>query len=383
MLKWLPFLWSSLCRRKLRTVLTMLSVLASFVLVGLLGTFRDAVATYGNDYSNALVVQSRDVRLPHSHVSRLLSVPGVRFACGVLMAPVRLPSQKRGFVQGVSDPGLFEVHPGIVPGEDAVRAWRQNRMSVLVSDDVAKANEWRMGDHIMLAGVPRAAPFQRSDGRNALEIVVAGIFSANDALAIRGIFAHYEYVRDLIGPERAGLEFIAVRLAPGQDVDTLRSRIDAEFRSSAAPTKSYSYRALLRAYYGTYREFARLSLVVIAISCGTLLLIAGSVMAQAQRERQREVATFEALGLSKAKAAGLLGLEAVVLIVPPATLGFGVAAVLARRIDTGVSLASSGALPLQVLLSSLALAVLLVLAVSILPIMRSVRAPIAPRLARR
>ena len=57
MFKWLPLLWTNLWRRKTRTVLTMLSVVASFTLFGLLDSFRHAVETYGDDYANALVVQ--------------------------------------------------------------------------------------------------------------------------------------------------------------------------------------------------------------------------------------------------------------------------------------------------------------------------------------
>lgn len=284
MLKWWPLLWSNLWRRPTRTLLTALSVLATFVLFGLLDSFRDAVATYGDDYANALVVQSRDTRLPYSHVTRLLSMPGVIAACGVLITPARLPSEKRSLIQGVQDPALFAVHPGIRLSPEALSAWRRDRTAVLIGADVAATNGWRAGDRLILPGLPRGPKFQRPDGRNVLEVVVAGSFTAENPLAAQGILAHYEYLRDLVGPERAGMEYIGVRLAPGEKVDSLRTRIDAEFQSSPAPVKTYSARALLRAYYGTYRELARLAGVVIIVSAVTLLLIAGSVLVHSQLE---------------------------------------------------------------------------------------------------
>jgi ABC-type lipoprotein release transport system permease subunit len=209
--------------------------------------------------------------------------------------------------------------------------------------------------------------------------VIAGVFSAENTVAAQGIFAHYEYVRELIGAERAGMEYIAVRLAPGQDVDVQRSRIDAEFTNSPAPGKTYSARALLRAYHGTYRELARLSVVVLAISSLTLLLIAGSVLAQAQRERARETALLEAIGWSKARVATFLGFECALLLLPPAVVGLGVARALARKIDSGISLVEGNT---HATISALLLALFFVLAVSVLPVARSFAAQIAPRLAR-
>jgi putative ABC transport system permease protein len=372
-LKWMPLLWSNVWRRKTRTTLTMISVLATFIIFGLLDSFRNAVAIYGDDYANSLVVQSRNVRLPHSHVERLLAMSGVTTACGVLMAPARLPSEKRTFIQAVDDPGIFEAHPGLKVSATAIDTWHQDRTAVLISADVARENGWRVGDRLMLPGLPRGPAYQRPDGRNALEIVVAGVFSAQNTVAAQGIFAHFEYVRDLVGADRARLEYIAVRLAPGQDVDVMRSRIDAEFANSPAPVKAYSSRALLRAYHGTYRELADLSVTVLVISFATLLLIAGSVLMQAQRERARESAVLEAIGWSKARLAALLALESTVLILPPAVMGLVVAGFAAPKIDAGIS-------P-RILFEALLLAAIFVLSVSVVPIMRSSTAQIAPRLA--
>jgi ABC-type lipoprotein release transport system permease subunit len=360
----------------------MLSVLVTFVIFGLLDSFRNAVATYGNDYANALVVQSRNVRLPYSHVDRLLSMPGIAAASGVLMAPARLPSGKRALVQAVDDQAFFEVHPGITVSPQAVAAWRRDRTAVLISADVVEDRGWHAGDRFMLPGLPRGAVYRRPDGRNVLEIVVAGVFTARNAVATQGIIAHYEYVRDLVGAERAGMEYIAVRLAPGRDVDVVRAQIDAEFKNSPAPVKTYSYRALLRAYYGTYRELARLAVVVIAVSSLTLLLISGSVLVQAQRERAKETAVLEALGWSKASVAALLGCESALLLLPPAVLGVVVAGVLARKFGFGISLAPAGWVSAQTTMEALLLAALFVIATSVVPVARTVAAQIAPRLVR-
>jgi hypothetical protein len=80
--------------------------------------------------------------------------------------------------------------------------------------------------------------------------------------------------------------------------------------------------------------------------------------------------------------AAFLSMESALLLGPPAALGLAVASVLARRIDSGVALLSQGWLPARVTLEATLLAMLLLLAVSIVPVVRSISAEIAPRLMR-
>src|SRR5690348_11151483 len=111
MLKWFPIVWGNLARRTLRTILTLVAVVISFMLFGLLESFRYSVTTYADDYSNALIVQSRNVPLPFTHVARVREIQGVQSACGYLIKFVQLPTQKRVMLQAVSGDDLFAVHP--------------------------------------------------------------------------------------------------------------------------------------------------------------------------------------------------------------------------------------------------------------------------------
>jgi putative ABC transport system permease protein len=380
MFKWLPFLWGNLTRRRLRTVLTMTSVVGTFMLFGLLESFRYAVTTYADDYSNSLLVQSRNVPLPYAHMIRLQSLDGVTSACGVLLAEIQLPSQKHLWIQGVPDSELFNAHPGIKLDKAARERWHRERTSALVDGELASQNGWNVGDRITLPGVDSGAVFQRSDGRNALELVIAGIYSTKNRLAATGIFTHYEYVRDVVSPDWSGLQYIAVRIARDTDVDGMRNRIDKEFQNSAAETKTYSFRALLRAYYGTYRNLATLALIVLSVSAVTLLLIAGSVLAQSHRERIREVALMQALGISRWRLLGLLALETFAMTAPAAITGLLLAGFVAQRIDTGIAVTSNGLLPAHTLATGLAFVTVLIGAIVFIPALRMMRAPIAENL---
>ena len=382
MLKWMPLVWANLTRRRLRTALTLVSIFASFMLFGLLESFRHTVISFGDDYSNALVVQSRGARLPYSHVSRLLGMQAIESACGYAVVFVELAAGKRLLVQAVPDRDVFVVHPGISLDPEARERWHRDRLSALIDMQLAAENGWKAGDRVMLPAPKRGVHFQRADGINALEVVIAGVYSASNALAAGRIFVRYDYLRDVVGSDRSGLEYIVARFSPTQDVDAMRARIDAEFQNSEAPVKTYSYRALLRAYNATFRDAARLALVVLGLSFITMLLIAGSVLVQAQRERSREIAVLQALGVSRLRIAGLLWWEVAAMVMPAAFLGLAASRMLMPHLPADVRELASNGLPLHTLGVSVVLVVVLSVAISVVPWRRMWRIPVAASLAR-
>ncbi|HEV7608532.1 MAG TPA: ABC transporter permease [Steroidobacteraceae bacterium] len=357
--------------------MTIILVVATFTLFGLLESFRHAVTTYADDFSNALVVQSRNVPLPYAHVQRVQAIEGIKSACGVMLVFGQVAAQRPAMVQAVSTAELFAVYPGIKLDDAARQRWHRERTAALVDQKVAAANGWKVGDRVMLAGSADGVVFQRPDGRNSLEMVIAGIYSTANNLAAKGIFARYDYVRDVVGSDRAGLEYITVRIRDDQDVDAMRSIIDAKFQNSAAPTKTYSFRALLRAYYGTFRDLSALSSIVLSITFVTLLLVAGSVLALAQQERIREVAVLEVLGFARLRLLGLLAMEVLALTGPAAFAGLILAGLLGNQIDVGVAVASNGVLPQHTFAAALSLLVVLAVAVFIVPAVRMIRTPLA------
>jgi putative ABC transport system permease protein len=383
MFKWFPVVWGNLARRKLRTILTLVCVAISFMLFGLLESFRYSVTTYADDYSNALIVQSRNIRLPFTHVARVREIQGVQSACGYLITFVQLPPQKRLMVQAVSGDDLFVVHPAIRLDAAARDRWHSDRRAALIDEPLARENGWKAGDRIMLPGTKRVR-FQRSDGVNALEVVIAGIYSTTTttALAAHGIFTRFDYVSDVLGADRARLEYIGARFDSNIDVDVMRARIDAAFETSAAPTKTYSARALLRAYYGTFREIARFAVIALVVSFATLLLIAGSVLLQAQRERLHELAVLQALGTSRESLLALLFAEAALMIVPAAMAGLLAAAAIAMQVPSNVEVPFGGTIPPHTLWLSALLALALIASIAFVPCARMRRMSLALNLAR-
>jgi ABC-type antimicrobial peptide transport system permease subunit len=91
---------------------------------------------------------------------------------------------------------------------------------------------------------------------------------------------------------------------------------------------------------------------------------------------------LEALGVPRTRLAGLFAAEALALIAPPALAGLLVAGWLARKIDTGVTPASSAMLPLHSAMIGLLFVLALVVAITFIPCVRTMRTSVAANLSR-
>src|SRR5882757_9444463 len=82
-MKYLPLIWAALFRRKARTILTLLSVFAAFVLFGLLDTVRSSFANAGQTTaaSKRVVITPKtgmgSKSLPYSLLAKIQEVHGV------------------------------------------------------------------------------------------------------------------------------------------------------------------------------------------------------------------------------------------------------------------------------------------------------------------
>src|SRR5882672_8686372 len=82
-MKFLYLIWAALFRRKVRTIITLLSILVAFLLFGLLDSVRSAFANAGQDVEgiDRLVTTSKispfAVPLPKSLLTNIQSIPGV------------------------------------------------------------------------------------------------------------------------------------------------------------------------------------------------------------------------------------------------------------------------------------------------------------------
>jgi putative ABC transport system permease protein len=387
-MKYLQLVWAALLRRKTRTLLTLLSVLAAFLLFGLLDSVRSAFANAGSAIAGVdrLITVSRlsfTVSLPKSLLARIQALPGVERVTyanwfgGVYQDPKNFfPSQ------AVAD-NYFDLYPEwrLAPAERA--AFKATRTGALVGASLAGKFGWKVGDRIPL----QATIFPQKDGNNTWTFDLVGIYHIDDEklrAQENALFFNWEYFDEARQFGTGSVGWYVTRVADRSAADRLAAAIDALSTESDHETKTQTEQAFNAAFVS---QFADIGLIVGAIMAAvffTLVLLTGNTMAQAVRERIPELAVLKTIGFANHTVLLLVLAEAIVLILAGGALGMALAGVVVEAvrsaIGAGVPMAPVG---VSAWLRATALMLAIGLAVGALPARRGMRLKIVDALAGR
>ncbi len=141
-MKFLPFVWRVAMRRRLRTLLTALSIAIAFLLFGLLAAVR-AGLSFGVEIAGAdtlMMFQKVSLArpLPLAYYQQIASTPGVAAVTHATWFGGVYQDSKNWFPQMAVDGRSFlELHPDYRVAPDARRAWLADRSGCIVGRDVA------------------------------------------------------------------------------------------------------------------------------------------------------------------------------------------------------------------------------------------------------
>ncbi|MBS0457885.1 MAG: FtsX-like permease family protein [Proteobacteria bacterium] len=385
-MKYFHLIWAALFRSRTRTLLTLLSVVAAFLLFGLLDSVRVAFnAGSGVEGVNRMVVSSRlsiTQMLPVSLDAQIRNVPGVdkqTFAAwfgGIYKDP-------RDFFPNFSvGPGYLDMYPEFVMPAAQRKAWENDRMGAVVGETLAEKNHWKIGDMI-----PMQATIFPTHGSNAWTFRLDAIFHIDDKQQKgqeQQLFFHWKYFDEANDYVKGKVGWYVVRVKDINHSTAVAKAIDALSANSDHETKTQSESAFQQAFV---KQFADIGLIVTAIMAAvffTLLLLTGNTMAQAVRERIPELAVLKTIGFSNRSLLWLVLSESVLLVV----LGGAIGLVLAGIINPMVSAGSQGRIqlpPVGMETWTLGLALMLAIGavVGLLPALRAMRLSIVDALAGR
>src|SRR4051812_5840560 len=142
-MKFFPLIWANLKRKKLRTSLTLLSILVAFVLFGILCAIKQAliggVKLAGAD---RLVVRHKGSiiqLLPENYKARMERIPGVGLVTHQTWFGGIYQDPKNFFMQNPVIPEDFlSMHPEIILPPDQLKAWLQTRTGAIVGRKTAE-----------------------------------------------------------------------------------------------------------------------------------------------------------------------------------------------------------------------------------------------------
>lgn len=385
-MKYFSLIWAQLFRSRTRTLLTLLSVVAAFLLFGMLDSVRHAFMSGGSvDGANRLVVASRlsiTQSLPVRLAREIETIPGVRKVTYAMWFGGIYQDPKNFFANFSVAPNYFDVYSEFQAPPDQVAAFKSTRTGAAVGEALAKKFGWKVGDTIPL----QATIFPRG-GSNDWPLEVKAIFRAKDRSNVNQemfLVMNWDYFDEANDYIKNQVSWFTVQLADANQSSRVANAIDALSANSDHETKSQTESAFQQSFA---KQFADIGLIVTAIMGAvffTLLLLTGNTMAQSVRERVPELATLKTLGFRDGTVLALVMAESVLLVVLGGMLGLCLAAV----VMPGIAAASQGMVPLQAMpaatwLTGLALMLAIGIVVGLLPALRARRLRIVDALAGR
>lgn len=385
-MKYLHLIWAALFRSKTRTLLTLLSVVAAFLLFGMLDSVRVAFNSGGSVAgADRMIVASRlsiTQMLPYSLGPQIAATKGVSKAAYAAWFGGIYQDPKNFFPNFSVGPNYFEMYPEyrIPPAQQ--KAYDANRSGAIVGAALARRHGWKVGDTI-----PLQATIFPTKGSNDWTFKLEGIFHIDDPKRQgeeNQLLFHWNYFDEANDYVKGRVGWYIVKLDSVADASRVAQAIDALSENSDHETKTQTEQAFNQAFA---KQFADIGLIVTAIMGAvffTLLLLTGNTMAQAVRERIPELAVLKTIGFSNRSVLVLVLAESILLIVLGGLIGLGIAALLMP----GVSRASGGIIQLPSVLPqtwAMGLGLMLVIgvAVGLMPALRAMRLKIVDALAGR
>ena len=387
-MKYLQLVWAALLRRKTRTLFTLLSVVAAFLLFGLLDSVRGAFAGAGNSVAglNRLVTISKitfTMQLPKSLLERIRAVPGVadvtyaNWFGGIYQDP------KKFFPNEAVAPNFLDAYPEwrMSPGQRA--AFRNTRTGAVVGAALAKQFNWKVGDKIPLQGTI----FPQKDGNNTWTLDLVGIYTIADPkqrAQENALLFNWDYFDQARAFGNGSVGWYVVKVGDPARADAIAQAIDAISVNSDHETKTQSERAFQLAFASQFGDIGLIVGAIMAAVFFTLILLTGNTMAQAVRERIPELAILKTIGFTSGSVLGLLLAESVLLLL----LGGVIGVLLAGSVAAALEATSGFVLPpivsaVAVWLRSVGMMVLIGIVVGALPAYRGLRLRIVDALAGR
>jgi putative ABC transport system permease protein len=382
--KFFPLVWANLKRKKMRTLLTVLSIFVAFVLFGMLCAIKEAFSA-GVSMADAdrLIVRhkvSLIMNLPKSYEARMRSIAGVKDVShwtwfnGIYQA-----DSKNFFGTFPVDPEeLLRVHTDILLPEDQKQAWLQKRTGAIIGKQLAERMKWKIGDRI-----PLISPIWPRKGDQAWEFEIVGIYAgAKKITDTSGMFFRYDYFDEgrQYGEGQVGWFYVIV--GDVNRVDQVAKAVDAEFANSPYETKTEPEGAFAQGFVQQMGNIGTMLVGILSAVFFTILLVAGNTMAQTVRERTEELGVLKAMGFTNERTLALVLAESCLIAAVGGFAGLGLAFAIASAGSPVPSILPVFFLPTRYLFIGTALVVGLGLVAGIMPALVAMRLQIAAALGR-
>jgi putative ABC transport system permease protein len=314
-MKFARLVWANLKRRKIRTLLTLASILVAFILFGYLAAIRQAL-TAGIDVAGAdrLVVRHKVSiiqPLPGSYEADIEQIEGVEEATHASWFGGIYQEPRNFFPQMVVKPEEYlAMYPEFLLPEEQKEEWLRTRTGAVVGRSTADRFGWKVGDKIPL----QATFWSHSGGNKIWEFDLVGIYDgAKKGTDTTQFLFRYDYFDEARDNVRGWVGWYIVRVSDPDRAVAVAKAIDETFANSPAETKAETEGAFVRSFAEQIGNIGAIMQAILSAVFFTILLVAGNTMAQSVRERTGELAVLKAVGFTSGQVLGLVLAEAMTI----------------------------------------------------------------------
>jgi putative ABC transport system permease protein len=330
-------------RHRLRTALTILSIIAAFVLFGYLAAIRKAFQMGASVAGADRLITRHKVSLiqllPISYKGQIENVPGVAAATHATWFGGIYKEPKYSFFPQlpVIPDEYLKMYPEFLLPAAQHDAWNRTRTGVVVGRTTAKQFGWKVGDKI-----PIQATIWRAKSGPMWTFDIVGIYDGKykETDTTQFLF-RYDYFDEnrFFGQGMIGWYYI--RIKDPQHAADVAKAVDDHFANSSYETKTETEKAFIKGFADQMGNIGKIVTAILTAVFFTILLVAGNTMAQAVRERVAELGVMKAIGFTDAQVLLFVLIESTIISVAGGAIGLAIAWILIAGGDP-----TKGALPI-------------------------------------
>ncbi len=384
-MKYFGLVWRNVWRKKIRTSLTVLSVLVAFLLFALLTAVGQAFSSGGamTGVERLVVIDKITIinPLPISYKPRIARIPGVDMVTQQSWFGGFYQDPKRQFPQFPVVPDEYlELYPEMVMPAEQMEAWKKNRTGAVIGRDLANLYSLEVGDRIPI----QSTIYTQKNGSRTWEFDIEGIFDTTDPKGGTTLllFRHdYFAEANTFGDGFVG--WYTLKLAEGADPVEVANAIDVEFANSPNQTETSTEAAFAASFAKQFGNIALIVTLILGAVFFTLLLVAGNTMSQSVRERIDELAVLKTLGFRNGTVLGIVLSESILIMAIGGLLGLALGWVLAQGVAQALAAFIPGiVVSPQIFLAGVAVMVGAGILAGVFPALKAMRLTIVDALAR-
>jgi len=329
-MKYAKLIFKNILRNKLRTLLTVSSVVVSLFLIVSLATILTEFDRGADEASPLRLVSRHAVSLgfvlPMAHMQKIQTVPGVKDVMPFSWFGGIYIDERNFFANfAVDAKKLRDVVSEIKMPDADWQAFINDRQGAIVGRKLVLLHGFTPGQRITL----KSPIYNQS-----VEFIIRGVYTGSDE---KTLYFHHEYINELV-PDWAKdrVSTFSILANSAEDVPRVSQAIDSIFANTDAPTKTETEREFALSFQTMMGGVKQFLYGIIAAITFSLLLVMGNTMAMSVRERTREVGTLKAIGFPRRTIAALFLGESLTVSCLGAAIGIGAAVLIFRSIDLGV-----------------------------------------------